>query len=134
MSKNILITVSVLLGLGIISILASGSSTDTQNNSQNLFIGGVSQEGDLQRIKILALGGYTPSQINAVANKETILEIETKGTYDCSSSINIPSLNYRKNLAPTGTTEVKIPASQAKSSIDILCSMGMYSTKINFNL
>lgn len=132
MSKNTLIAVSVLLGLGIVWVLASGNNTENQNKSASSNVNTVAQQGSQQRIKILARGGYTPNQINAVANKDTVLEFETKGTYDCSSSISIPALNYRNNLPPTGSTEVKISAAQAKDSIEILCGMGMYRATINF--
>lgn len=132
MSKNTLIAVSVLLGLGIVWVLVSGNNSDSQNKTADTNVNTVAQQGNQQRIKILARGGYTPSQINAVANKDTVLEFETKGTYDCSSSISIPALNYRTNLPPTGSTEVKISAAQTKDSIEILCSMGMYRATINF--
>lgn len=132
MSKNTLIAVSVVLGLGIVWVLVSGNNTDSQNRTASSNVNTVAQQGNQQRIKILARGGYTPNQINAVANKDTVLEIETKGTYDCSSSIAIPALNYRNNLPPTGSTEIKISAVQAKDSIEILCGMGMYRATINF--
>jgi plastocyanin domain-containing protein len=132
MSKNTLIAVSVLLGLGIVWVLVSGNNSDSQNKTADTNVNTVAQQGNQQRIKILARGGYTPSQINAVANKDTVLEFETKGTYDCSSSISIPALNYRTNLPPTGSTEVKISAAQAKDSIEILCGMGMYRATVNF--
>lgn len=132
MSKNILIVASVVLGLGIVWVLVSGNNTDNQSKTASSNVRTVTQQGSEQRIKIVARGGYTPNQINAVANKDTVLEFETKGAYDCSSSISIPALDYRTNLPPTGTTEVKVSAAQAKDSIEILCGMGMYSATINF--
>ncbi len=133
MSKKTLIAVSVVLGLGIVWVLASGNNSEKNNKTLSLSVNPLVQQGNEQRIKILARGGYTPNQVTAAANKDTVLEIETKGTYDCSSSISIPALNYRTNLPPTGTTEIKISAAQAKDSIEILCGMGMYSSTINFS-
>ncbi|MBP7819354.1 cupredoxin domain-containing protein [Candidatus Gracilibacteria bacterium] len=134
MSKHSLIAITVLLGIGIVWILASENNTEKQDTfvSSNLNLA-VQEEGDQQQsIKILAQGGYFPNKINAVANKDTILKLETKGTYDCSSAISIPALNYTNNLQPTGITEVRIPADKAKDSIEILCSMGMYRATIEF--
>jgi len=132
MSKNILIFLSVVLGAGILWILVAGNDIPSQNKTISTGTGVVIQQGEEQRIKILARGGYTPNQIRAAANKDTVLEVETRGTYDCSSSIVIPALGYQNNLPPTGLTEVKISAAQAKKSIEILCSMGMYSATIHF--
>lgn len=132
MSKTILITISVLLGIGIIWLLISGNSTQNEGLKANSSNAAVVQQANQQHIKILALGGYTPNQINAVSNKDTVLEFETKGTYDCSSSISIPALSYLINLPPTGKTKVRIPAAEAKDSIEILCLMGMFSATIQF--
>lgn len=130
MPKNILILVSVVFGVGFILVLMNGTSNE--NSTQSSGTNAVTQRGNEQYIRIMARGGYTPNQITAKANKDTVLEIETKGTYDCSSAIAIPSLDYRNNLPPTGVTSVEIPANIAKNSIEILCSMGMYRATINF--
>lgn len=131
MLKFFLLMASILFGLGIVWVLVNENAKDTTQNINSL-TNALVQEENVQRIEILARGGYTPNQINAVANKETILNIVTKGTYDCSSSIVIPTLNYRNNLPPTGSTQVRISAAQATNSIEILCGMGMYSATIHF--
>jgi len=60
------------------------------------------------------------------------LKISTNGTYDCSSSLVIPSLNYRKFLQPTGVEEITIPKDKAIGKLRGLCGMGMYSFEIRF--
>jgi plastocyanin domain-containing protein len=58
--------------------------------------------------------------------------MQTTGTFDCSSTLNIPSLNYQKNLPATGVTEIEIPPQPAGSTIEGLCGMGMYKFEIAF--
>ena len=132
MSKNILILVSVVIGIGIIWLLVGTNSNDISSQSANNYLNTVSQQNDEQHIRILARSGYTPNKITAKSNQHTILEIETKGTYDCSSSISIPKLSYRNHLPATGVTNIEIPANMAQNSIEILCGMGMYRATINF--
>lgn len=86
-----------------------------------------------QIIEISAKGGYTPRVSSAKAGIPTIIRVDTNGTFDCSSSVAIPSLNYRKSLPMTGTTDIDIPVQKAGTKIQGLCAMGMYNFVINFN-
>lgn len=133
MSKRFSIFLGVMFFAWFGWWLISYDSDDQQkNNNPRSNQAAVTQQGDRQLVKILARGGYSPNLINAIANKDTTLEVETRGTYDCSSSISIPALRYRKNLPATGVTQIKISAAQAMGSMEILCSMGMYRTTIKF--
>jgi plastocyanin domain-containing protein len=85
-----------------------------------------------QTISITAKGGYFPKEITAEANKETLLTVSTKNTYDCSLALVIPKLNYTKNLKPQDQTTVSIPPQKAGTEIDGTCSMGMYKFTIKF--
>lgn len=96
-----------------------GAITDRGNNTQI--------------IRIIAHGGYSPRQISAKAGVPMRIEMETKGTYDCSSVFVIPSLKYQKRLPPTGVTVIDVPAQKSGSSLTGLCGMGMYSFEIEFN-
>lgn len=87
---------------------------------------------DKQIIKINAKGGYAPRKPIANANTPTVIEVETKGTYDCSSALSIPSLNYEKNLPPSGVTEIEVPPQKAGTKLAATCSMGMYGFDIRF--
>lgn len=86
-----------------------------------------------QIIEIRAKGGYDPTQTMAKADVPTIIRIKTEGTFDCSSSLSIPSLNKRLALPPTGTTEIEVPPQKAGSSLNGVCTMGMYRFAVNFN-
>jgi plastocyanin domain-containing protein len=85
-----------------------------------------------QFIDITARGGYSPRLISAKAGVETVVRVTTKDTYDCSVSLVIPKLDYRKFLGSSGTEEIVIPAEKAKGTVSGTCSMGMYSFKIVF--
>ena len=85
-----------------------------------------------QVVTIAAKGGYSPRQTNAKADTPTILRMQTRGTFDCSSTLNIPSLSYQKTLPATGVTEIEIPPQKAGSTIEGLCGMGMYKFEIAF--
>jgi len=109
-----------------------------QNNSQQNNFGSdsdssiIRQTNETQIVKILARGGYNPHKIIAQAGKPLTIEMETKGTYDCSSALVIPSLKYRKQLPPSGTTTIEIPAQPPGATIQGLCAMGMYSFTVEF--
>jgi len=92
----------------------------------------VSQENGKQVINLTAKNGYSPKNITAKANIPSILKINTNKTYDCSSDLKIPDLQFSKILTPTGTTEVEIPAKASRTQIKGLCGMAMYSFVINF--
>lgn len=92
----------------------------------------VSEGSDKQVISLAAKGGFTPLTTVAKANKATLLKLETKNTFDCSSTLSIPGLGVQKNLPPTGSTTVDIPAQKPGTRLDGTCSMGMYSFSVNF--
>lgn len=132
MSKIILI----LSGLSILIIFwvynfvtAQPPSTSTTQSSLSSI---TAQAGD-QVITIAAKGGYSPKQSIAKAGVPTKLKIQTKGTYDCSTSLIIKSLNFQKLLPATGEVIVDAGVPAAGSSIVGICGMGMYSFVVNFN-
>lgn len=86
-----------------------------------------------QIIDLSAKGGYSPRVTIAKAGMETVLRVQTKNTYDCSSAIVIPEINYRSRLTPSGVTEIKIPAQAVGKNIRGFCAMGMYNFNIQFN-
>lgn len=86
----------------------------------------------VQYLNLVAKGGYWPKTLNATANMETVLNVQTKNTFDCSSSLYIPELKISKFLEPTGITAINIPPQKAGEVINGTCSMGMYSFQIIF--
>ena len=109
------------------AILYRGGSADTAGAAQAT----IDASGQ-QLVDITARGGYSPRLVTAKAGVPTILRVRTADTYDCSVSLAIPKLNYRKFLSASGTEEIVIPADKATGTLNGLCGMGMYSFKIVF--
>ena len=86
-----------------------------------------------QVVQIMAKGGYAPRTTVAKANTPTVLNVQTNGTYDCSSSLSVPAVGFRQALPATGMTTVEIPPQQPGTTIRGLCAMGMYNFAVNFN-
>ena len=128
--KTIIISILVAIALiGGAMWLVKNNPADSLEPSVN----NVSVVDGKQIIEITAKGGYFPRVTLAKANLPTIIKMATAGTFDCSSSLVIPSLGYRHNLASSGVTEIEVPAQASGAKLQGLCSMGMYNFSVNFN-
>ncbi len=126
--KNLPLAASILIAAIVIGgAVLFGKNTDTPTPAQNVTI-----EGDQQIIVVTAKGGYAPKLTTAKANTPTVLRVKTDGTYDCTASVNIPSLGISKVLEPTAVTEIVVPPQQAGSELKGTCAMGMYNFSIKF--
>lgn len=121
------ITISILTAGAVIGgiILFSGGDKDSQNN--------VSFVDGKQVITISAKGGYLPRITTAKAGVPTVMKVSTRGTFDCSSALVIPTLSYRNNLPPSGETLIDVPPQEPGSVLKGLCAMGMYNFQVRFN-
>lgn len=120
-----------IIGLVIAAILVLNPS---ENTKKPVVMSSAVQEVDGEQIiSVSAKGGFSPSIVSASANKNTILKVSTKDTYDCSNTLLIPSLRKQILLPPSGTAEIEIPAQSPGTSIHATCSMGMYNLELNFN-
>jgi plastocyanin domain-containing protein len=127
----IVIAVVIISILGIFMMLqhsgiTNAATPDTSGTAQQ------DEIGDKQTLNITAKAGYRPQNNVLKADKTTVLKIQTNSTYDCSSGFTIPKLNIEKNLPPSGTTEIIIPAQKSGTKITAMCSMGMYQFTMNF--
>jgi plastocyanin domain-containing protein len=118
-----------LCGIALLFFISSKNSAPTGGQGSS----NVSVFDGKQYIDILAKGGYAPRTTVAKAGMETVLRVKTQGTFDCSSSLTIPKLNYQKNLAPSASEEILVKANDAVGTLQGVCSMGMYSFKVVFN-
>lgn len=84
-----------------------------------------------QIIEINAKGGYFPKKIVASPDIPTVLRFKTSGTFDCSSSVRIPSMDITQNLPSSGSIDIPI-GSHKVSTLQGTCAMGMYPFEINF--
>lgn len=118
---------ALIVGAVWLSADSKTAEVGTQAGANITFVDGT------QVIDITAKGGYSPRVTEAQANVPTILRVNTKGTFDCSSALVIPGLGFRKNLPPSDITDIKLPPQEGGTSLQGLCAMGMYSFTVNFN-
>ncbi len=128
MNKTTIISilVAVVLIVGAF-VFAKGNSGVTSSANVN----NVSIVDGKQIIEIKARGGFEPAKSIAKAGIPTILRFETSGTFDCSSSVRIPSLNISQSLPQSGSTDIDIGVQQAYN-VEGTCGMGMYPFEIDF--
>lgn len=119
-----IIVAAVLIGGAF--MLSMGNSAAPVANANNVTI----VDGK-QIIEIKAKGGYQPRKSIAKAGIPTIIRFDTKGTFDCSSSVRIPSMNISKALPQTGTTDIDIGNGQV-GTLQGTCGMGMYPFEVEF--
>lgn len=129
---SIFIFIGAVLIIGFIVLSSKGSTPKvyTYETPQSI---NLKTENDKQIIEIKAKGGYSPAVTTAKAGIPIILRIQTNGTYDCSSALRIPDINYSKNLPATGTTDIEVPAQTAGTTLSASCSMGMYHFSVQFH-
>lgn len=127
---------TILLSIGIAIVLTLGTIFFARKaiNPNDLLAGmnNVSVVDGTQIIEISAKGGYAPQATLAKAGVPTVIRVSTNGTFDCSSSLVIPTIGYRGNLPITGTTDIPVPPQAAGAELQGLCGMGMYNFTIHF--
>ncbi|MDD5050333.1 MAG: cupredoxin domain-containing protein [Candidatus Pacebacteria bacterium] len=122
--------ISIIIFVALIGgafLLTRGVSNTPVANANNVTI----VDGK-QIIEIHAKGGYQPRKSIAKAGIPTILRFDTSGTFDCSSSVRIPSMNISRLLPQTGTTDIDI-GNQQVATLRGTCGMGMYPFEVTFN-
>lgn len=126
--KAIIVSIIVaLIFIGGAFILTRGGGNTGQMVSAN----NISIVDGKQIVEITARGGYQPRKSIAKTGIPTVIRFNTKGTFDCSSSVRIPSMNISKSLLQTGSTDIDI----GSGKVGILkgsCGMGMYPFQVEF--
>jgi len=129
MNKKIILSIIfVVILIAVASFLTRKNSNEINND---IPINNVSIVDGKQIIEIKAKGGYTPRESTAKAGIPTILRFNTNGTFDCSSSVLIPSMNISKLLQNSGTTDIDL-GNPKLGTLQGMCGMGMYPFQINF--
>ena len=127
MKKTISLTLSVTFLAGIIYTLTGAGIAQTSNTSN------ITMDNGIQTITIIAKNGYTPAMTIAQADIPTQLIIKTDGTYDCSRSFFIESLNYRNLLPASGEQKLAVATPKSGEVVQGVCGMGMYRFKVAFS-
>jgi plastocyanin domain-containing protein len=120
------IIIAIVLIGGAFMLANNSGGTNSTANANN-----VSIVDGKQIIEITVRGGYQPRNSVAKAGVPTIIRFETSGTFDCSSSIRIPSLNIFKSLPQTGSTDIDV-GTQSVGKLVGSCGMGMYPFSVEF--
>lgn len=126
---------SLFLGFAIVVIVFGGMFFLVKGNlstgAEEISGNNVSIVDGVQIVEIRAKGGYQPRASIAKAGVPTVLRFNTKGTFDCSSSVRIPSLNISKNLVSSGSTDIELGV-QGAGTLKGSCGMGMYPFEVKF--
>lgn len=125
--KNTVISIliaAVLIGGAI--IYRSGGNDVPEENINNVFM-----ENGKQIVEIRARGGYSPRHSVAKAGVPTVLRFDSKGTFDCSASLYLPSLKISKILDRAEKNDIEIGVPEV-GIFNGSCGMGMYSFYIDF--
>ncbi len=125
--KGIIIS-SVIAGLLLLGAMVLSSK---QSQSTSIPANNVSVIDGKQIIEIRAKGGYQPRTSVGKAGIPTVIRFNTDGTFDCSASVRIPSLNISKILPQSGSVDIDIGIPQA-GILRGTCGMGMYPFAIDF--
>ena len=128
------IIVASILGIGILGGALFLIQSNVQENAtalNNVSQDNVIIENGKQIIEIDARGGYTPRSSIAKAGLPTIVRFNTSGTFDCSASVRIPSLDIAQVLPQTGETDIDL-GTPSLGPLSGSCGMGMYPFDITF--
>ncbi|MSR79023.1 MAG: hypothetical protein EXS59_02660 [Candidatus Taylorbacteria bacterium] len=121
----------IIAGLIIGGAIVFVAKPPSQSDSEQATVENVSLEQGRQIVELKAKGGFAPRVSTAKAGVSTVLRINTKGTFDCSSSVRIPSLGISKLLPSSGVTDIDL-GTQPIGTLLGSCGMGMYPFEIEF--
>jgi plastocyanin domain-containing protein len=128
--KQIIVGIIVAVVLVVAAVFfLNGKSSDVKSGAV-IAAGNVTVVSGVQIVDIKARGGYQPVSSAVKAGIPTTLRFETNGTFDCSSSIRIPSLGISKILPATGVTDIDVGTLQP-GTLQGTCGMGMYRFEID---
>ncbi len=128
--KATVISILVSVSLIAVAIIISGRDSELKDV---IGVNNVSIIDGKQIIEIRAKGGYLPRKTVALAGMPTVLRFNTSGTFDCSSSVRIPSMGISKYLPPSGTSDIDLGESKVGTTQGT-CGMGMYPFEIDFQI
>lgn len=122
----------LLVGLSflVLGYLMIGFSDQDNIKTNESAPGNVSIVDGKQIIVIDAKGGYTPRVSAAKAGITTVIRFNTRGTFDCSSVVSIPSKNINQTLPNSGSTDIALGTLEA-GTLEGSCGMGMYPFRID---
>jgi plastocyanin domain-containing protein len=131
-ARSNLYKLSIVLACTVFALVLI-TATSKSNNQSEFNSSAVKTIDGVQYISLSAGLGYTPNRIMASASLPTKLKIKTNNTYDCTAYLNIPKLNIKKFLPPTGTTEIALDNLKPGEEIEGFCGSDTYKFVIRFS-
>lgn len=130
MQKNTIVSIVICMAIigGTFYFLSQKSNTSSGGEvveTQNVEI-----KDGVQYVTVIAKGGYSPRITEIKGGLPTKLIVKTDGTYDCSASLVIHSVNFQKMLQPTGEEIIDLGTPKLGEKIQGVCGMGMYNFEI----
>lgn len=120
------IVIAAALIAGALIFSTQGEKSGTVRNVNNVTV-----KNGTQIVEVEARGGYFPRKSLATAGLPTVLRFRTAGTFDCSSSVIIPSMNLARTLPQSGYLDIDLGAREP-GTLRGSCGMGMYPFEIEF--
>lgn len=74
--------------------------------------------------------GYTPQSFAVQRGSEVTIKLINNGAFNCAQAFTIPALNIQEIVAPNQTKEVVFTAPEKPGTLAFMCSMGMYTGRI----
>jgi len=127
----------IISAVVIASVFIGGALILTRNNGASdtavelEVVNNVNVVDGVQIVEVTARGGYQPRRSVAKSGIPTVIRFNTKGTFDCSLSVRIPSMNISTFLPQTGSTDIDVGSGQA-GTLQGSCGMGMYPFSVEF--
>lgn len=125
---------STIISVIVTAIIIGGAFVFVRSGSEQpdaVLVNNVTVVDGKQIIEVRAKGGYLPRTSVARAGMPTIIRFGTSGTFDCSSSVRIPTMGISKSLPPSGTTDIDI-GTPSTGALQGSCGMGMYPFEVVF--
>jgi len=127
MKATVISIIAAVILIGGAFLLTKG----TPNTGSDIPANNVTVVDGKQIIEVTAKGGYLPRKSIAKAGIPTVLRFNTSGTFDCSSSVRIPSMDISKNLPASGATDIEL-GNPKLGTLQGTCGMGMYPFEVEF--
>ncbi len=128
MKKSVFIIICSLAGILVLSLffVSPKKVPEMSVDGSNVYM-----ENGVQIVAIKAGGGYSPQVSVAKAGIPTKIRFATSGSFDCSSSVRIPSLHISQILPQKGKADIDIGTPSA-GPLQGMCGMGMYPFSVTF--
>ncbi len=136
--KNIaLATSAIFFGVALLVFLTSNKPISGGVNNQNSTANTNTTTAQIVDGKQIAeitanFNGYQPAVLELKAGIPTTLKVTSVNNFGCGSALRVPKLGISANLPINGVNEIDLGTQSSGTTLDVMCSMGMYRMKLKF--